>query len=69
MRTADEIATTLVDRVVNDMPFVAGDEVAVLVNSLGATPLEELYVLYRKIDELLREKGLVLHKPYVGRYA
>lgn len=69
MRTADEIAVTLVDRVVNDMPFVAGDEVAVLVNSLGATPLEELYVLYRKIDELLREKGLVLHRPYVGRYA
>ena len=69
MRTADEIVATLVDRVVNDMPFVAGDEVAVLVNSLGATPLEELYVLYRKIDELLREKGLVLHRPYVGRYA
>ena len=69
MRTADEIAATLVDRVVNDMPFVAGDEVAVLVNSLGATPLEELYVLYRKIDDLLREKGLVLHRPYVGRYA
>jgi len=69
MRTADEIAAALVDRVVNDMPFVAGDEVAVLVNSLGATPLEELYVLYRKIDELLREKGLVLHRPYVGRYA
>ena len=69
MRTADEIAATLVDRVGNDMPFVAGDEVAGLVNSLGATPLEELYVLYRKIDELLREKGLVLHRPYVGRYA
>ena len=69
MRTADEIAATLVDRVVNDLPFVVGDEVAVLVNSLGATPLEELYVLYRKIDELLREKGLVLHRPYVGRYA
>ena len=69
MRTPDEIAATRVDRVVNDMPFVAGDEVAVLVNSLGATPLEELYVLYRKIDELLREKGLVLHRPYVGRYA
>jgi len=69
MRTADEIAANLVDRVVNDMPFVAGDEVAVLVNSLGAAPLEELYVLYRKIDDLLREKGLVLHRPYVGRYA
>ena len=69
MRTDDDIAANMVDRVVNDMPFVEADEVAVLVNSLGATPLEELYVLYRKIDDLLREKGLVLHRPYVGRYA
>lgn len=69
MRTADEIAEVLVEKIVNDMPFMVGDEVAVLVNSLGATPLEELYVLYRKIDELLRAKGLVLYKPYVGRYA
>ena len=37
--------------------------------NISSTPLEELYVLYRKIDELLREKGLVLHRPYVGRYA
>ena len=69
MRTADEFAEVLVEKIVNDMPFMVGDEVAVLVNSLGATPLEELYVLYRKIDELLRAKGLVLYKPYVGRYA
>lgn len=69
MGTADEIAELLVDKIIADMPFVAGDEVAVLVNSLGATPLEELYVLYRKIDELLQFKEIKIYRPYIGRYA
>ena len=69
MRTADEIAQILVDAVVNDLPFNSGDEVTVLVNSLGGTPLEELYILYRKIAQLVESKGLVLYRPYVGRYA
>jgi dihydroxyacetone kinase-like protein len=55
--------------VVQDLPFQDGDEVAVLVNSLGGTPLEELYILYRKAAELLEGKGLVIYRPYVGRYA
>ena len=69
MRSADEIAEILVDKIVADMPYNAGDEVAVLMNSLGATPLEELYVLYRKVDELLKDKNIKVYKPYVGRYA
>ena len=59
MRTADEIVQSpwLTEK---SMTYrLAGDEVAVLLTVFGATPLEELYVLYRKIDELLREKGLV----------
>lgn len=69
MRSADEIAKILVDKIVADMPYLAGDEVAVLMNSLGATPLEELYILYRKVDELLKDKNIKIYKPYVGRYA
>lgn len=69
MRSADETAALLVDMITADMPFHAGDEVAVLVNSLGATPLEELYVLYRKIAELTEAKGIKIYRPYVGRYA
>ncbi len=69
MRSADEIAEILVEKIVQDLPFQAGDEVAVLVNSLGATPLEELYILYRKVDELLEEKGINVYRAYVGRYA
>ncbi len=69
MRSADEIAEILVEKIVGDLPYQPGDEVAVLVNSLGATPLEELYILYRKIDELLEAKRIRVYRAYVGRYA
>lgn len=69
MKTADEIAGILVERIAADLPFKAGDEVALLVNSLGSTPLEELYILYRKVEELLGDKKIRIHRPYVGRYA
>lgn len=69
LKSADEIAETLVQKVVEDLPFKKGDEVAVLVNSLGGTPLEELYILYRKVAKLLDETGLHIYRPYVGRYA
>jgi phosphoenolpyruvate---glycerone phosphotransferase subunit DhaK len=69
MKSADEIAEILVSKIVADLPFQRGDDVALLLNSLGATPLEELYVLYRRIAGLLGECGLAIYRPYVGRYA
>jgi len=69
IRKADEIAEILVEKIISDLPFKDGDEVAVLVNSLGATPLEELYILYRKVDELLKVRNISVYRPYVGRYA
>lgn len=69
LENADKIAAVLVDYVAEDLPFCKGDEVAVLVNSLGGTPLEELYILYRKINLLLTERGLKVYRPYIGRYA
>jgi dihydroxyacetone kinase len=69
MGTADEIAKILVDSIILDLPFHVGDEVAVLVNSLGGTPLEELYVLYRRVAELIEKAGLNIYRPYVGRFA
>ena len=41
----------------------------VLVNGLGATPLEELYVLYRKTHQLLTARGIQIAKNYIGEYA
>jgi len=62
-------ARALVDAVVKDLPYMKGDNVAVLVNSLGGTPLEELYILYRRVAKDLEDKGIVIYRPYVGRYA
>lgn len=69
LESADEIAESLVKAVVEDLPFNAGDEVAVMVNSLGGTPLEELYIIYRKVAELLGGQKIVIYRPYVGRFA
>lgn len=68
LETADKMAQRMVDVVLPDYPFVEGDEVAVLVSGLGATPVMELYVLYNEIEKLMTEKGIKIHRSYVGNY-
>lgn len=68
LETANEMAKRMVDVVLPDYPFVAGDEVVVLVSGLGATPVMELYVLYNEIEKLISEKGIKIHRSYVGNY-
>ena len=65
---ATEIATEMTDIILPDLPFKAGDEVAVLVSGLGATPVMELYVLYNEIDKILEAKGIRTYRSYVGNY-
>jgi dihydroxyacetone kinase-like protein len=69
LQPSDEIVKTIVDHLVNDLPFRAGDDVAVLVNGLGATPPEELYIMYRKTHQLLEEQSIRVMRAYVGEYA
>ena len=69
LKKADEVATIMAEKVINDLPFKAKDEVAVLVNGLGATPPEELYILYSKFYDILGEKGIKIYKAYIGEYA
>lgn len=69
LMTADEVATIITERVLEDLPFASGDEVAVLVNGLGATPPEELYLLYRRAHQILMDRGITIHKAFVGEYA
>jgi phosphoenolpyruvate---glycerone phosphotransferase subunit DhaK len=68
LKSADEIAAMSLEVILPDLPFVSGDEVAVLVSGLGATPVMELYIYYRKISELLVDKGISVYRPYVGNY-
>lgn len=65
---ADNVTALLTEKIVADLPYQAGDEVAVLVNGLGATPLMELYIVNRKVSEVLAAKGIKVHKTYVGEY-
>jgi phosphoenolpyruvate---glycerone phosphotransferase subunit DhaK len=69
LETADRIAEQLTTAVLDDLPFAAGDEVAALVNGLGATPSEELYILYRGIHRILEQREIRVHRVYVGEYA
>jgi dihydroxyacetone kinase len=66
---ARRIAEQLVGHICGDLPYKAGDEVAVLVNGLGATPREELYVLYRSVHAALAEAGVRARRAWVGEYA
>ena len=66
LRPADEIVEMLVEPIVADLPFEPGDDVLALVNGMGATPLLELYVVYRKLHELLEAKGMRIVRRLVG---
>ena len=68
LKTADEMAQIMLDIILPDYPFVSGDEVAVLVSGLGATPVMELYILYNRVEEILGEKGIKVYRSYVGNY-
>lgn len=68
LESAKGIAKRMCDIVLPDYPFEAGDEVVVLVSGLGATPVMELYVLYNEIEKILAEKGIRIHRSYVGDY-
>ncbi len=66
---ADTIVDEMLNQIIDDLPYEKGDEVAVLVNGLGATPLEEQYVMFRRINQVLSEKGIKIFHTYVGEYA
>lgn len=65
---ADDIATELTEKVLADMDLQNGDEVAVMVNGLGATPEMELYIINKKVNDVLTEKGIAVFDTFVGEY-
>lgn len=67
MTTADELAPQLLDLIfADDLPFNAGDEVVLFVNSLGSTTMMELLIINRKVKQLLQEKGIKVHDTIIG---
>ncbi|WP_077614951.1 dihydroxyacetone kinase subunit DhaK [Caenibacillus caldisaponilyticus] len=68
IKTADEIAQLLMDKILPELGLAAGDKVAVMINGLGGTPLMELYILNRKVAEILAGQNVHVHKTFVGEY-
>lgn len=68
MMTADEISKKMLDKIRDDMPIEPNAEVAIMVNGLGATPLQELYVLYHSVRKILDSDKIHVVKSYVGNY-
>jgi len=66
---ADAIVDRLASEVLDDLNVALGQRLAVMVNGLGATPREELYIMYRRLHQILDERGVTVHRAYVGEYA
>ncbi|WP_042229002.1 dihydroxyacetone kinase subunit DhaK [Paenibacillus popilliae] len=69
LQTAERVAERLVHDIVADMPLEPGSRTAVLVNGLGSTTRMELYIVFLRVEQLLSERGIVIHRAYVGEYS
>ena len=69
LKTADEIAAESLDTLLGDMPLSAGEEVCLLINGLGATSIEELYILSNSVSQQLEDKGISIYRTFVGEFA
>ncbi|MHB1164121.1 MAG: dihydroxyacetone kinase subunit DhaK [Candidatus Nanopelagicales bacterium] len=66
---ADSLADELFETVSEDLALMRGDCIAVMVNGLGATPLEELYLIFRRVSQRCAEAGISIERTYIGEYA
>jgi dihydroxyacetone kinase-like protein len=68
MTNANAIVDELFEAVAGDLPYKSGDEVALMINGMGGTPISELYLLYGHAHELAEKRGLKIKRNYVGEY-
>ncbi|MDO4805127.1 MAG: dihydroxyacetone kinase subunit DhaK [Lachnospiraceae bacterium] len=68
MSTVNEISDKLLAKILAEGIYNEGDEVAVMVNGMGGTPLMELFIANKHVHEVLGEKGIKIYKTLVGNY-
>lgn len=68
LKTADEVADALFDKIVRDIELDRGDRIAVLVNGLGSTTYMELFIMYRRVAQRLNDLGVEVHRSFVGEF-
>ena len=69
LRKADLLVDDLCKIIFEDFELSNNDKVSIMINSLGATPLEELYIVSKRVNEIFSKKNIEIVKSYVGRYA
>ncbi|MDI9241490.1 dihydroxyacetone kinase family protein [Fusibacillus kribbianus] len=69
LEPADQIVEEMMEKILADFDEIDGSRVAVLVNGLGATTLDEQYIVTRKIDSILKSRNITVKRYYVGEYA
>jgi dihydroxyacetone kinase len=69
LQSADAVTLRMVNTILGELEPVAGDTLAVMIHGLGATPAEELYIVYRKVNEILTNASLKVHRAYIGEFA
>jgi len=65
---ANEIIDELLEAVAGDLPYESGDQVALMINGLGGTPISELYLCYGHAHGRLADRGIEVTRSYVGEY-
>ncbi|HEY4389352.1 MAG TPA: dihydroxyacetone kinase subunit DhaK [Ktedonobacteraceae bacterium] len=68
LTNANAIVDELLEAVVSDLPYKQGDNVALMINGLGGTPISELYLLYGRAHKQLEARGIKVQRNYVGNY-
>lgn len=69
MMTANEIASTIFKKIITEISLNENDEVSVMVNGLGGTPLEEQLIVYRQLHIMLKERNVHSYMPHIGEFA
>ena len=69
LRPANDLVDDLYKRIIDDSKLKSNDTIAIMINSLGATPLEELYIVSKRVNKNLSDSKIKNIKTYVGRYA
>lgn len=68
LSSADLVVEQLVNKILENIEINKGDEVAVMVNGLAATPYMELFIVNKKLNEMLTEREIKIHKTFLGEY-
>ena len=68
VKTADEVTEMLAEAIISDLPYKAGDKVLAFVNGMGGTPPIELYIIYRKLEQICDAKGIKIVRNLIGPY-